>query len=155
MTCASLDALAREGLGSWRGLAADARLDAVATTLGADLGLRALDRLGERTAMHASGTLAGAEARVWWLPHDDDAVALVELLNPAWDPSDLGEPAARLDTYDGELEAPGGELVWPDRGAAAILGRGGAIATLRLFPPTTLDDYAENLRPDITPRRLP
>ncbi len=92
----------------------------------------------------------------------DDQLILFDgiILNLAGDfdmlHKDLGEPSARLDSYDGILTISNGEWIYPERGITVFINiRGDKVRHVSLYRPTTLEEYKKTLRLHLQKRYRP
>ena len=84
----------------------------------------------------------------------DGVVVLFDGMNPeldsGWAPlaQDLGEPETKLEWLDSGVATPGGEWVYPARGITVFLDtETNTPRHLAVYPPTTLTEYRDTLRP--------
>jgi hypothetical protein len=97
--------------------------------------------------------------RVWV---DGDLVLLLEGDSPVdggGDPlvaPELGPPERSLETMLADVRLKGGEHIHASRGLSVRINPGnGLLLGVRVFSPTTPDDYVANLRPDSPMERSP
>jgi len=155
--------LAADGPAAWQGLPSGCRVADLAPALDCDESLLGAAPLGERNALFLPALLGDEVTAQVWLDAEEEDVVMVELEEPPFAATGaaltaaVGEPAARLDTWIGMLEADGGEWVWPERGLAAFVEpETDRVERLALFPPTTADGYEQgHRRHDLRPRKFP
>jgi hypothetical protein len=159
----ALRLVAARELRSFEGLSSSTSLDDVAAVFDLDRSWRGEGVLG--SAKHRTRWLSAAApgfgwgVRVW---ADDDAVVLLDAtdLTLAEELASLlgalGEPEAKLDSYQGTLEIAGNEYVYPRRGLTLYVNPDhDALLRFAVFSPTSLALYRQNLRLDLRMKRLP